>query len=150
MVSSGLVRRTAVAVCAGGIAGMIVSSILNHNGAAITFGLITAAAVLCSMVATAVAADVTRQLSGSGALPGPLLAVAPAAREGETGGDDLVEPASSRAPIRMGHETEVGAEEQAALVERLVEGLVETGTEDAALRDVVRESVRLGRILAAR
>ena len=34
---------------------MIVTSILNHNGAAVTFGLITAVAVLCSMVATAVA-----------------------------------------------------------------------------------------------
>jgi hypothetical protein len=150
MVSSGLVRRTAVGVCAGGIAGMIVSSILNHNGAAITFGLITAAAVLCSMVATAVAADVTRQLSGAAALPGPLLAVAPPAREDQTGGGDVVEPASSRSPIRRKQETEVSEEEQAALVERLVEGLVETGTEDAALRELVRESVRLGRILAVR
>jgi hypothetical protein len=43
-------------VCVLGIAGMIVTSITDHNGAAITFGLITAAAVLCSMVATAVAA----------------------------------------------------------------------------------------------
>jgi hypothetical protein len=46
-----------VAVCVGGVAGMIVSSVAGSNGAALTFGLITAAAVLCLMVATAVAAD---------------------------------------------------------------------------------------------
>src|SRR5437762_818288 len=50
------VRRVVLVVCVLGIAGMIVTSISGHNGAAITFGLITAAAVLCSMVATAVAA----------------------------------------------------------------------------------------------
>jgi hypothetical protein len=49
------VRRATIAVCVAGIAGMIVTSILNHNGAAVTFGLVTAVAVLCSMVATAVA-----------------------------------------------------------------------------------------------
>jgi hypothetical protein len=63
--SAKTVRRIAVLVCAGGIAGMIVSSILNHNGSAITFGLITATAVLCSMVATAVAADATRSAAGT-------------------------------------------------------------------------------------
>jgi hypothetical protein len=42
------------AVCVGGIAGMIVSSIADNSGAAMTFGLVTAVAVLCLMVATAV------------------------------------------------------------------------------------------------
>jgi hypothetical protein len=42
------------AVCVGGIAGMIVSSIADNTGAAMTFGLVTAVAVLCLMVATAV------------------------------------------------------------------------------------------------
>ena len=56
------VRRVVLVVCALGIAGMIVTSITGHNGAAITFGLITAAAVLCSMVATAVSA--TSEASG--------------------------------------------------------------------------------------
>lgn len=41
-------------VCAGGIAGMIVGSILDNNAIAMTFGLTTAAAVLCLLVATAV------------------------------------------------------------------------------------------------
>ncbi|HET7487159.1 MAG TPA: hypothetical protein VFJ85_04475 [Acidimicrobiales bacterium] len=48
------VRRVVVAVCAAGIAGMIVSSVTEHDGAAVTFGLITTAAVLCLVVATAV------------------------------------------------------------------------------------------------
>ena len=113
MVSSRLIRRIAVAVCAGGIAGMIVSSVLNHNGAAITFGLVTAAAVLCSMVATAVAADVTRKLTASGGVPAP-------------DSDD---------------------ETQAALVETLVDGLVRGGTDESQVRELVRQSVRLGRTL---
>jgi hypothetical protein len=44
-----------VAVCVLGVAGMIVSSITDDTGAALTFGLVTAAAVACLMVASAVA-----------------------------------------------------------------------------------------------
>jgi hypothetical protein len=43
-----------IGVCVGGIAGMIVGSVADNNDLALTFGLITAAAVLCLMVATAV------------------------------------------------------------------------------------------------
>jgi hypothetical protein len=64
------VRLTAVGVCAVGIAGMIVTSALDHNGAAITFGIITAVAILCSMVATSVAADTQRGGTGAGASGG--------------------------------------------------------------------------------
>lgn len=53
--STGAVRRVVVAVCAAGIAGMIVASINDNNGAALTFGLITSVAVVCLVVATAVA-----------------------------------------------------------------------------------------------
>jgi len=53
----------AIGVCAVGIAGMIVTSALDHNGAAITFGLVTAVAILCSMVATSVAAAESRSRS---------------------------------------------------------------------------------------
>ena len=123
MVSSRLIRRIAVAVCAGGIAGMIVSSVLKHNGAAITFGLVTAAAVLCSMVATAVAADVTRKLTASGGMPVPDVSQA------DLPGDDSDD------------------ETQAALVETLVDGLVRGGTDESQVRELVRQSVRLGRIL---
>ncbi len=51
-----LVRAVVLVICAVGVAGMIVASIAGANGAALTFGLITAAAVACSMVATAVGA----------------------------------------------------------------------------------------------
>ena len=52
--SPGAVRRIVIAVCVAGIAGMIVSSIADNNGAALTAGLVTAVAVLCLIVATAV------------------------------------------------------------------------------------------------
>ena len=51
-----LVRRFVFAVCAVGIAGMIVGSVRGDNGVALTFGLCTAAAIACLMVATAVGA----------------------------------------------------------------------------------------------
>ena len=41
-------------VCVAAIAGMIVTSITDHVGAAITFGVLAAIAVLCSIVATSV------------------------------------------------------------------------------------------------
>ena len=47
-------RRLVIGVCLGGIVGMIVSSITNHNAVALTFGIVTAMAILCSMVATTV------------------------------------------------------------------------------------------------
>jgi multisubunit Na+/H+ antiporter MnhB subunit len=48
------VRRDVIAVFVLGIAGMIAFSIADNNGGALTSGLITAAASLCLMVATAV------------------------------------------------------------------------------------------------
>ena len=48
------VRSAVAAVCVVGIAGMIASSVAGSTGAAITFGLVTVVAILCSMVATAV------------------------------------------------------------------------------------------------
>lgn len=49
-----IVRWIVIGVCVMGIAGMIVGSVADNNDVALTFGLITAAAVLCLMVATAV------------------------------------------------------------------------------------------------
>ena len=49
------IRRVVVGVCVLGIAGMIVGSVADDNGVALTFGLLTAGAVACLMVATAVA-----------------------------------------------------------------------------------------------
>lgn len=51
-----------IALCGLGVAGMIVASIADDTGVALTFGLITAAAVACLMVATAVAGPGGRAL----------------------------------------------------------------------------------------
>jgi hypothetical protein len=57
-----------IGVCVVGIAGMIVGSVADNNDVALTFGLITAAAVLCLMVATAVSPpSPTGAAGGSGA-----------------------------------------------------------------------------------
>ena len=55
------VRAVVLVVCAAGVAGMIVASVLDAEGAALTFGLVTAGAVTCLIVATAVAATSARQ-----------------------------------------------------------------------------------------
>ena len=48
------VRGLAWAVCVTGVVGMIASALAGSTGAALTLGLMTATAVLCSIVATAV------------------------------------------------------------------------------------------------
>ena len=106
-VSARAVRLVVIVVCVGGVAGMIVTSALKHNGAALTFGLITAVAILCLMVATAVTGGV----------------VAP------TGSTDV--------------------ERLAAGVEADVADLLESGADETAVRDLVRDAVRLGRARAA-
>ncbi len=54
MVTHVVVRSVAMAVCVAGIAGMIGASIAGSNGAALTAGVVTVVAVLCSIVATSV------------------------------------------------------------------------------------------------
>jgi hypothetical protein len=105
------IRVTVIVVCVAGVAGMIVTSATHHNGAAITFGLITAVAVICQMVATTVLNEVR------GAPGAPL---GPAA-----------------APSR--------ADAEAAQVEEAIDGLVSAGADEAAVRDLARRAVRLGR-----
>jgi hypothetical protein len=91
-----------------GIPGMIVSSINDRTGAAVTFGLVSAGAVLALIAATAV---VTGRIPPDAAAP-----VRPADAEGE------------------GAELEAG-----------IQSLVSAGADEAAVRDVVRRAVRLGR-----
>ncbi|HLG92717.1 MAG TPA: hypothetical protein VKY15_07030 [Acidimicrobiales bacterium] len=55
MTALGLVRRSVVAACLLGVAGMIAASVTGHLAVVITFGLVTTAGVLCLMVATVVA-----------------------------------------------------------------------------------------------
>lgn len=54
-----IVRRLVLVVFVGGIAGMIVGSIADNNGIAITFGLFTAVAAVCLMLVTSVSASTT-------------------------------------------------------------------------------------------
>ena len=102
--SARAVRRVVVAVCVVGIAGMIAGSVADDNDVALTFGLLTAAAVACLMVATAVGAGT----AGGGA------------------GSAL-------------------DEEQARRVEDLIGDLVAGGAEEARVRELAAEAVRLGR-----
>jgi hypothetical protein len=110
-----LVRTLTLLVCGAGIAGMIVTSILNHNGAAVTFGLITAVAVLCSMVAKAVATDTEHRLGRP--------------QDGDNPG--------------------VAVDTLADLVEQQVQDLVDHGADEATVRQLVGEAVRLGRGLGS-
>ena len=49
-------RLLVILVFIGGIAGMIVGSIADNNGIAITFGLVTVVAAICLMLVTSVTA----------------------------------------------------------------------------------------------
>lgn len=49
-----VVRRLVLVVFLGGIAGMIVGSIADNNGVAVTFGLVTAVAAICQILVTSV------------------------------------------------------------------------------------------------
>ncbi len=53
-ISPRFVRRIVLAVFVGGIIGMIVSSILDSTGGAITFGLVTAVAAISLVLVTSV------------------------------------------------------------------------------------------------
>jgi hypothetical protein len=68
-----VVRWIVIGVCVVGVAGIIGGSIADNNAVALTFGLITAVAVVCLMVATAVSGP-------SGAAKAPAFDEAQAAR----------------------------------------------------------------------
>lgn len=59
--TAGAVRAVVIAVCVAGIGGMVAGSIADNNAVAMTFGLVTAAAALCLIVATAVTRSNTPQ-----------------------------------------------------------------------------------------
>ena len=54
-----VVRWVVIGVCVVGVAGIIGGSIADNNAVALTFGLVTAVAVVCLMVATAVSPSTT-------------------------------------------------------------------------------------------
>ena len=98
-----VIRRIVLAIVVVGIAGMIVSSIANENKVALGFGLITALAVLCSMVATAVtsggADDTHAQATRVETLSGDLIA---------SGADERTVRALVREAVRLGRITSGG------------------------------------------
>jgi hypothetical protein len=59
MARARVVRWVVIGVCIVGIAGIVAGSIADNNAVALTFGLVTAVAVLCLMVATAVSSPAT-------------------------------------------------------------------------------------------
>ncbi len=97
------IRRLVLTVFACGIVGMIVGSIADNNGTAISFGLLTAVAALGLILVTSVA--------GAGAFERPV------------------------------HFDEQAAANLEASIEQLVAG----GADEVAVRDLVRDAVRLGR-----
>lgn len=101
------VRWVVGAVFAGGIAGMIVGSIADNNGTAITFGLLTVVAALCLILTTAVA------------------------------GPDAFE--------RRDHVRTRSFESEAEAIEQRMTAMVRAGADEDALRELVRDAVRLGR-----
>lgn len=107
------VRRVVIVVFVGGIAGMIVGSIADNNGAAITFGLITAVAALGLILVTSVTVDAPGQRASTD------------------------RPAATTVD-----------ESAARSVEARVESLVAGGADEAVIRDLVRDAVRLGRSIA--
>lgn len=98
-----VIRRLVFAVFVAGIVGMIVGSIADNNGAAISFGLLTAAAALGLMLVAAV------------------------------GG-----PAAFERPVHFD-------EHAAAGLEVRIMSIVDAGANEAEVRDLVRDAVRLGR-----
>ncbi len=115
------VRRLVWIVFVGGIAGMIVGSIADNNGVAITFGLVTAAAAVGLILVTAVAGPEAFARPGSGPDRG-------------TGSPD----AASR-------DGDPGAEEAAARLEAQISELVAGGADESAVRALVRQAISFGR-----
>ena len=110
------VRRLVLVVFIGGIAGMILGSILDNNGVAITFGLVTAAAALGLILVTSV--------------------VDPEAFR-KPGGD----PITSVTAADPGPDAEAAG----ALIEEQVELLITHGAAEAEVRELVRRSITFGR-----
>lgn len=115
------VRRVVIGVCGLGVAGMIVASIADDTGLALTFGLLTAASVACLMVATAVAGP-----GGTASSPDEVRAerVERLARQLVAGGaEEPLVRALVREAVRLGRGTGPAAGEPAAGEEEVGAGV---------------------------
>jgi hypothetical protein len=117
-----------LAVFVGGIAGMIVGSITDNNGVAITFGLITAVAAIGLILVTMV---VPPDAFGGGRPTG-----------GDADDGDRSEARDSRAQ-------QVGVEAAGARIEEQVDILVAAGADEGQVRELVRRAVAFGRQVRA-
>jgi hypothetical protein len=117
------VRRLVWLVFVGGIAGMIVGSIADNNGLAITFGLVTAAAAVGLILVTAVA--------------GPEAFGKPPRRDGAG------PPVPESAPA--GRRDAASDEDAAERLEQQIAELVVAGADEGQVRDLVRRAVAFGR-----
>ncbi len=113
------IRRLVIAVFVIGIAGMIVGSIADDNGVAVTFGLLTAAAAVGLILVTASA-------------PAGAFASASSAPGGPTDTD----VAGSR---------DVDPEQAGQAIEEQVTRLVAAGADEREVRELVRRAVAFGR-----
>ncbi len=102
-----LIRVIVGVVFVAGIASMIVASIADNNGAALTAGLCTAVAALCLILTSALAA---------------------------------AGPSGDAEPGAIAFDA-AGAEQ----LERRIASVVAAGADEAEVRDLVRDAVRLGR-----
>jgi hypothetical protein len=95
-----IVRRTVAVAFLSGIAGMIVGSIMDNNGIAVTFGLMTAVAAGSLILTTA---------------------------------------------LSNGQPADRFDDDRAEAIEQRIAGLVDAGSDESALRELVRDAVVLGR-----
>jgi hypothetical protein len=116
-VSPRTIRRLVLAVFVAGIAGMVVGSIADNSGMAVTFGLITAAAAVGLILVTAV--------GGPGAF-------GPPSRVRRTALPDPVPGDADR-------------DEAGRAVEEQVDRLLAGGADERDVRELVRRAVRFGR-----
>ncbi len=161
-------RWLVAVVCVVGIAGMIVFSVGDNNGGAMTFGILTAIASLVLLSVTAVlkreVGEAPGPAAGSIASPAVLSPEAPevrrisatdsrakGAREAEAPGAAAATGGGRRAgaPVATVVPRAEGApavdEELAQWVEVQVGRLVAEGADESALRSLVGDAVRLGR-----
>jgi hypothetical protein len=123
------IRRLVLVVFVGGIGGMILGSILDNNGVAITFGLVTATAAVGLILVTAVAP------------PGSLRRPA----GDRSSGSDSASDSSLDANRSSGPDPDTDVDAAGALIEEQVDLLVAAGADERELRELVRRSIAFGR-----
>jgi hypothetical protein len=119
------VRRLVLVVFVGGIGGMILGSILDNNGVAITFGLVTAAAALGLILVTMVTPPEAFHRAGGDRF---------------AGADDAGRRSTGTAPAG-----EPVDDEQAGAAVEQVERLTAAGADEREVRELIRRVMTYAR-----